>query len=174
MVNTPSPPDNPHPVAFETPAEPELPLTDSTWTPPPAHTPLIFPTFLMYPTHAQSDFITHFHQETSLDDQLAQMFPSLPTSAAQVPWAEWDTARQYYTSNLVVYVETRHRRLLKVGKELTLREVLAKGARPADVAAGQPKDGIVLKDGLLSFIVLPKGQEEKTWIDEFKKQRDAK
>jgi small subunit ribosomal protein S7e len=37
-----------------------------------------------------------------------------------------------------------------------------------------PKDGIVLKDGLLSFIVLPKGEEEKKWIEEFKRQRDGK
>lgn len=126
----------------------------------------------MYPTHAQSDFITHFNQETSLDDQLAQVFPATSTSQ-DVPWAEWDTKRQYYNSNLVVYAETRHRRLLKVGKELTLREVLAKAFRPAG-DGGVPKDGIVLKDGLLSFIVLPKGQEEKSWIEEFKRQRDSK
>ena len=72
----------------------------------------------------------------------------------------------------MVYVETRHRRLLKVGKDLTLREVLAKGFRaPGD---GQGKDGVVLKDGLLSFVVLPKGHEEKTWIEEFKRKRDGK
>ena len=125
----------------------------------------------MYPTHAQSDFITHFHQETSFDDQLAQMFPSSPSSG-QVPFPDWDTKREYYSSNLVVYVETRHRRLLKVGKDLTLREVLAKGFRaPVD---GVVKDGVVLKDGLLSFVVLPKGTEEKKFIDEFKRKRDEK
>lgn len=172
MVNTPSPPDNPHPAAFEPSADPEFPLTDTNWSPPSIETPLIFPTFLMYPTHAQSDFITNFNQETSLDDQLAQVFPSSSTSQ-DVPWAEWDTKRQYYNSNLVVYVETRHRRLLKVGKELTLREVMAKASRPAG-DGGVPKDGIVLKDGLLSFIVLPKGEEEKKWIEEFKRQRDGK
>lgn len=171
IVNTPSPPDNPHPAAFDPSAIEELPLSNTSWTVPPLDTPLIFPTFLMYPTHAQSDLITHFHQETSLDDQLAQMFPSSP-SAQQVPWAEWDTKREYYTSNLVAYVETRHRRLLKVGKELTLREVLAKAARPASETG--PKDGIVLKDGLLSFVVLPKGPQEKAWIEEFKRQRDEK
>lgn len=173
VVNTPSPPDNPHPAAFDLSAVPELPLSDTTWTPPSPETPLIFPTFLMYPTYAQSDFITHFHQETSLDDQLAQMFPVSSSSAsANVPWAGWDEKRQFYTSNLVVYVETRHRRLLKVGKELTLREVLAKAAKPASEGVG--KDGVVLKDGLLSFVVLPKGQEEQAWIAEFKKQRDGK
>ena len=72
----------------------------------------------------------------------------------------------------MVYVETRHRRLLKVGKDLTLREVLAKGFRaPVD---GVVKDGVVLKDGLLSFVVLPKGQEEKKFIDEFKRKMDEK
>jgi hypothetical protein len=125
----------------------------------------------MYPTHAQSDFITHFHQETSFDDQLAQMFPASPTSGG-VPLPEWDTKREYYTSNLAVYVETRHRRLLKVGKDLTLREVLAKGFKAA--ADGVGKDGVVMKDGLLSFVVLPKGQEEEAWIEEFKRQRDGK
>lgn len=99
------------------------------------------------------------------------MFPSSPSSG-EVPWAGWDTKREYYTSNLVVYVETRHRRLLKVGKDLTLREVLAKGFRAA--AGGVPKDGVVLKDGLLSFVVLPKGQEERKWIEDFKQKRDAK
>jgi hypothetical protein len=171
VVNTPSPPDNPHPAAFDPSELPTLPLSDTTWTPPAATTSVIFPTFLMYPTHAQSDFITHFHQETSFDDQLAQMFPSSPSSG-EVSWTQWDTKRQYYTSNLVVYVETRHRRLLKVGKDLTLREVLAKGFRAQ--ADGVPKDGVVLKDGLLSFVVLPKGEEEKKWIEDFKQKRDAK
>ena len=53
-----------------------------------------------------------------------------------------------------------------------MREVLAKAFRPAskDVV----KDGVVLKDGLLSFIVLPRGDEEKAWIEKFKKERDGK
>lgn len=56
---------------------------------------------------------------------------------------------------------------------MTLREVLAKGYRAAG-EAGVPKDGVVLKDGLLSFVVLPRGQEEKAWIEEFKRRRDGK
>lgn len=73
---------------------------------------------------------------------------------------------------MVVYVETKAKRLLKVGKELTLREVVRKACRePKD---GVPRDGMILKDGLLSFVVLPKGSAEKGWIDDFKRQRDGK
>ena len=87
-------------------------------------------------------------------------------------WAEWDTKQEYFTSNLAVYVETAQRRLLKVGKELTLREVVSKAARPAK--DGQEKDGIILRDGLLSFVVLVKGKEEQDWIKEYKRKRDMK
>lgn len=74
--------------------------------------------------------------------------------------------------NLVVYVETKERRLLKVGKELTLREVLGKARR--DAKGEVKKDGVVLRDGLLSFVVLVKGAQEKAWIEEFKRKRDEK
>jgi hypothetical protein len=186
VVNTPSPPDNPHPLSFDPEALPNDPPlyttpapdstdTTSSWTPPPLHTPIIFPCFLLYPTHAQSDLITHFQEETSLDQQLAVMFPpdsSGSSSTSGASWAPWDTKHEYYCSNLVVYVETRAKRLLKVGKELTLREVLRKAVRePKD---GLPRDGVTLKDGLLTFVVLPKGAAEKAWIDDFKRQRDGK
>jgi len=59
---------------------------------------------------------------------------------------------------------------LKVGKELTLREVLAKARREAK--DGEPIDGVVLRDGLLSFVVLVRGAQEKEWIGEFKRKRE--
>ncbi|ORY25815.1 hypothetical protein BCR39DRAFT_542841 [Naematelia encephala] len=165
-VKTGSPPDNPHPLHFDPEAlPPELPLYDPNstqkWVPPPASTPLVFPVFLLYPQHSQSDLITHFHEDTSFEDQLNDVFAESPA---------WDTVREYTPGNLVVYAETRARRLLKVGKELTLREVLAKAARKDD--EGKEKDGVVLRDGLLSFVVLVKGTKEKEWIDDFKSKRD--
>lgn len=36
---------------------------------------------------------------------------------------------------------------------------------------GESKDGVVLKDGLLGFVVLVKGAEERAWIEDFKKKR---
>ncbi|OXG74821.1 TPR repeat protein [Cryptococcus neoformans A2-102-5] len=170
VADTPSPPDNPHPLHFDEQSIPTI-NEEAGWTPPPPHTPIVFPVFLLYPTYGQSDFITHFHEDASLEDQLSAMFPISP-SAPQIPWAEWDEKREYYVPNLVVYVETKERRLLKVGKELTLKEVLGKARR--DAKGEVKKDGVVLRDGLLSFVVLVKGAQEKAWIEEFKRKRDEK
>ncbi|WWD16651.1 hypothetical protein CI109_101081 [Kwoniella shandongensis] len=178
VVDTPNPPDNPHPFKFDPEAIAALATAETEdqeagWQPPPSHTSIIFPVFLLYPTYGQSDFITHFHEDTSFQDQLDVIFPkSKSQSNPQIPFAEWDTKQEYYTSNLVVYVETAQRRLLKVGKELTLREVLAKAKKAA--VGDQKKDGVVLRDGLLSFVVLVKGTAEKAWIEDFKKKRDGK
>ncbi|KAK4685604.1 tetratricopeptide repeat protein 4, partial [Tremellales sp. Uapishka_1] len=174
IVNTNAPPDNPHPLSFDLstipPAPPLFSRTPTEkWYPPPLHHPLIFPVFLLYPQHNTSDLITHFHENTSFDDQLAVIFPaSASSSDGNPPWSDWDKRREYYTDNLSVYVETAQRRLLKVGKGITLREVLEKGQLGK---AGQ-KDGVVLRDGLMSFVVLVKGKEEKEWIEHFKKMRD--
>ena len=69
----------------------------------------------------------------------------------------------------MVYVETRDRRLLKIGKELTLKKAIKKAMKKQEE---KDTDGVILRDGLLSFVVLPKGEPERTWIDEFKRKRD--
>jgi hypothetical protein len=117
-----------------------------------------------------SDLITHFHEDTSFSDQLAAIFPTDSTPSPDGPsWADWDTKHDYYVQNLVVYAETQAKRLLKVGQGLTLREVVMKAYKaPRD---GESKDGVVLKDGLLGFVVLVKGAEERAWIEDFKKKR---
>ncbi|MDN8932257.1 hypothetical protein Q0Q56_14055, partial [Staphylococcus aureus] len=89
------------------------PSKAEAWVPPPANTPLIFPVFLLYPQHNTSDLITHFHEDTSFDDQLGAIFPQTPSSASP-PWSEWDEKHEYYVDNLAVYVETAQKRLLKV------------------------------------------------------------
>ncbi|KAL1409510.1 HSP70/90 co-chaperone [Vanrija albida] len=175
VVNTASPPDNPHPLDFDPAAVPDIPVYPPSkaegWVPAPASTPLVFPVFLLYPQHNMSDLITHFHEDTSFEDQLGAIFPAT-AGASSPPWSEWDQKHEYYVDNLAVYVETAQKRLLKVGKEITLREVLAKAQLPPK--DGKPRDGVVLRDGLLSFVVLVKGTEERQWIDNFKKARDGK
>jgi hypothetical protein len=156
VVNTPEPPDNPHPLDFDPAALSPAPLTPEgaeAWVAPTAATPLI----------------SHFHEDTSFDEQLAPIFPATPSSTSP-EWSPWDDKHEYYTNNLVVYVETAQRRLLKVGKEITLREVLAKGVKTTE----KGRDGVVLRDGLLSFVVLVKGREEREWIENFKRVRDGK
>ena len=99
------------------------------------------------------------------------MFPS-SSSSSELPFPEWDTKREYWRDNLVVYVETAQKRLLKVGRDLTLREVIRKAVKPSANSKG-PDDGVVLRDGLLSLVVLVKGDREKEWINHYKKSRDG-
>lgn len=174
VINTPEPPDNPHPLDFDPNGVEDVPLSPPSvaekWTPPnPETTPLIFPTFLLYPQHNMSDLITHFHELTSFDQQLGAIFPASPEDTS-VPWADWDTKHEYYVSNLAVYAETKGKRLLKCGKGIWLRDVIEKAKK---VEGGKLTDGIVLRDGLLSFVVLVRGKEEREWIENFKKVRDG-
>ena len=81
----------------------------------------------------------------------------------------WDINAEYSIDNIVVYAVTHRRRLLKVGKKMTLRDVLKASA----AKEGEPKDGLELKDGCLSFVVLVKGDVEKKWIEDFKKARGS-
>lgn len=124
-------------------------------------TSILFPVFLLYPQHAQSDFVKEFHEDTPFNAQLETMFPP------QAPPPQWDEKGEYVMGNLNVYAMTRGKRLLKVGKNHTLRTVFeASRAKP-----GQPKDGLELRDGCLSFVVLPKGDVEKKWIEDYKTAR---
>ncbi|KAL1758742.1 hypothetical protein FB107DRAFT_271706 [Schizophyllum commune] len=123
---------------------------------------LLFPVFFLYPQHAQSDFIKEFHEDTPFSAHLEAMFPP------QAPPPEWDKAGEYVTGNLNVYAMTRGKRLLKVGKNHTLRTVF----EAARAKEGQPRDGLELRDGCLSFVVLPKGEVEKKWIEDYKKARE--
>ena len=58
--------------------------------------------------------------------------------------------------------------MLKVGKKMTLRDVFKASA----AKAGEPQDGLEIKDGCLTFAVLPRGDEEQKWIEEYKRRRD--
>jgi hypothetical protein len=116
----------------------------------------------MYPQYGVSDMISEFSEDTTFGDHLDAMFgPDAPPPA-------FDTSRSLYrSSNLVVYTTTRRKRVLKCGRKTTLRELLAS----SKAKEGDPPDGMELKSGCLSFVVVPKGDHEKKWIDEFKQSR---
>ncbi len=122
---------------------------------------LIFPVFFLYPQHATSDIISEFHEDTTFVAHLEIMFPP------QAPPPEWDEKGEYMTSNLVVYAATHRKRLLKVGKKKTLRDIF----EASKEKGGQPRDGLELKDNCLSFVVMPKGDVETKWIEEYKRTR---
>lgn len=127
----------------------------------PTGTTLILPVFFLYPQHATSDIISDFIEDTTFAAHIEAMFPP------QSPPPEWDKNGEYLSGNLVVYAPTYRKRLLKVGKKMTLRDV----CKAAKAVQGQPTDGLELKDGCLSFVVMPKGEVEKKWIEEYKKTR---
>ncbi|KAN0097752.1 hypothetical protein V8E55_002198 [Tylopilus felleus] len=141
---------------LDTPYSPHFDSDDRT------RSTLIFPVFFLYPQYAQSDVIAHFVEDTTFYAHISQMFPP------QAPAPNWDERREYTASNLVVYATTHRKRLLKVGKKMTLRDV----CRAAKEKEGEPADGLEIKDGYLTFVVLPKGGEEQKWVDEFKRARD--
>jgi small subunit ribosomal protein S7e len=121
---------------------------------------MIFPVFFLYPQHATSDTISDFHEDTRFHEHLALMFPP----QGGIP--PWDSAGEYRTDNLVVYAITRRKRLLKVGKKMTLADVFLASAGKDGIS-----DGLELKQGYLSFVIVPKGEQEARWIEEVKSSR---
>ncbi|TFK29260.1 40S ribosomal protein S7 [Coprinopsis marcescibilis] len=122
---------------------------------------LIFPVFFLYPQYATSDIIPEFVEDTTYAAHLEQMFP--PVGSAP----EWDVKKEYTAKNLNVYAITQQKRLLKVGRKMSMRDVF-KNAKPKP---GEPSDGLEIKDGCLTFVVVPKGDAEQDWIRKFKASR---
>lgn len=124
---------------------------------------MVFPTFFLYPQYAISDIISDFVEDTTFSAHISTMFP--PDAARP----EWDKDGQYVDGRLVIYAMTHRRRLLKVGKKMTLRDVF----RASRAKEGEPPDGLELKENCLTFVVLPKGVIEEGWIDDFKNMRTS-
>lgn len=176
IKTSPRPPSNPSEPHFDEQSLPEdskpsYPLNKNDWTPPDiVRAPMIFPVMFLYPQHAQSDFISDFHEDTTIGDHVDAMFPE---SGPPLPW---DAQRQYRASNLNAYASTHRMRLLKLGRRLSLREVCDQGAKEEKDSQGKvARDGVVLQDGILSLILLPKGSKaEKDWVEQFKSKRELK
>lgn len=123
---------------------------------------VIFPVFFLYPQYATSDLISEYAEDTAFSAHLSAMFPP------HTNHPDWDKSKEYIASNLVVFAITQRKRLLKVGKRMTLRDVCAKAGTDAE----GNRDGLEMRDGCLSFSVLLKGDVETGWIEEFKRGRD--
>lgn len=124
---------------------------------------MIFPVLFMYPQYATTDLISHFQENTPFSAHISAMFPP------QAPAPEWDKKNEYVDGNIVVFGWTRRRRLLKIGKKMTLRDVL----NAAKAKEGEPRDGFEMTDGTLTFAVLSKGIEEQKWVEDFKATRES-
>jgi hypothetical protein len=149
LVSIPSPSGSEHPY------EPHFDPQD------PAHETVVFPVFFLYPQYGTSDVISDFVEDTPFGTHLSLMFPNSTATP------EWDQKDEYVDNQLVIYAITHRQRLLKVGKRLTLRDVF----KASKAKEGEPRDGLEIKDGCLSFIVLPKGGAEQKWVADFKEKR---
>lgn len=174
VETSPNPPENPDPAHFDPESLPALSSTslpllgEKKWVPPDSiRIPVIFPVLFLYPVHFQSDLISHFHEDTTIASHLELMFPAESRGSLL-----WDTKGEYVNSNLNVYATTKRKRLLKLGKKITLREILDKGAMDGDKVKNIKRDGVVMMDGFISLVILPKGEGESKWIAQFKAERD--
>ncbi|KAG7096674.1 hypothetical protein E1B28_004088 [Marasmius oreades] len=129
----------------------------------PTYKSLIIPVHLEYPEHGTYDVIPEFVEHTPFSAHLEVMFPPKGQSPT------WDRRGTYVEGSLVVYAITKRKRLLKVGKNMTLRDI-CNAAMPKDGAV----DGLELNDGHLTFAILVKGDFEKQWIEDFKRLRATK
>lgn len=111
---------------------------------------LLWPVLFLYPEYKETDLIADFHEDQCIGDHIEAMF------GPEVPSAVWDLENKYCSSDLVVYFLSSNGdvgaraatenppKLYKVGREMTLREVLA-------------HPDFVVFDGLPTFSVVVKG-----------------
>lgn len=132
---------------------------------------IIFPVFFLYPQHNTSDFISNFVEHSTFGDHLAVIFPA----DGQPP--NWDAQkREYGAKKVAVYAVTRMGRLLKVGPKLTLADVFLRTGImvPSPEQDGKEvQDGLEIRDGCLSFVVVPKGEVEQAYIEDFKAKKQT-
>ena len=118
----------------------------------------------LYPQHNTSDLVSEYQEDTPVGMHLDVMFP--PEARGSLPW---DPKGEYVSSNLSVIAKNHKGRLLRVGHKLSLRALLDQGAKDSETGDPQDRDGIVLRDGIIDLVVLPKGSAaEATWIAENK------
>ncbi|KAH9991648.1 40S ribosomal protein S7 [Russula compacta] len=149
LINVPNPEGNQNPYA------PKFDPEDATGT------TLIMPVFFLYPEHGTSDAVPQFVEDSTIGAHLAVMFPS------DAPPQPWDVEGKYVDNgSLVVYATTRQKRLLKVGRKMTLLDLYRAASNGGVVGPDGKGDGLEMMDWCLSLVVVPKGEVERKWTEE--------
>lgn len=107
---------------------------------------LEFPVMFLYPMHNQSDFVKAFAEKDAINHHLSYILP-LP----------WDRSGQYTLDSVECYMDTNTGGLMKVGKKISLLEVLS-------------NEKIEVIDGLVRLHVVPRTLAP-AWIDEIKRKK---
>ncbi|EJU00889.1 TPR-like protein [Dacryopinax primogenitus] len=170
-VTTQSPPPQEAYPSFD-PSSLSSPSSSSeSFTPPLATTSLLIPVLLLYPLQAQTDFLTGFPESATFAEQITPVLEPTPP---------WDTQGEYTPGSVSLYVVTMRGRVLKLGLGRRLVDVWpaaagsAKGAKAGEAQA-EGGDGILLRDGWVEVYVLPRGEQERKWVEDTKaKQKEGK
>lgn len=109
---------------------------------------LYFPTMLLYPLAGQSDLIRAFAEDEAVATQLAVVLERPPD------WDEEGEAEYSPHAKVDVFVETKTAGLIKVGKKAALASVLG-------------NEKVVVNDGLVKLLVVPK-KKVPTFLEEWK------
>ena len=107
---------------------------------------LEFPTMMLYPMHNQSDFIKAFSEQDAILGHLDYLLP-LP----------WDDKKEYTEKSVSCYMDTTTGGIIKLGKKVPLREILA-------------QDKVEVVDGLVRIYVVPQSLAP-TWIEQLKSKK---
>ena len=107
---------------------------------------LEFPTMFLYPMHNQSDFVKAFAEKDAIAQHLSYILP-LP----------WDEKGEYVVSTVECYMDTVSGGLMKLGKKMSLLEILA-------------NEKVEVLDGLVRVYVVPKDLSGK-WLEEIRRKR---
>ena len=107
---------------------------------------LEFPVMLLYPKQSEMDLIKAWAEKDAITHHLSYILPP-----------PWDSKNEYKLSGVDCYMDTSSGGLMKVGKKLSLREVLSNG-----------KTEVV--DGIVRIYVVPVSYAAQ-WIDEVKRQK---
>jgi hypothetical protein len=112
---------------------------------------LLFPVLLVYHLHLQTDLIAGMPESGSVAEQLGEVLGSP---------LDWDREGEYTLNTVQCYMETRKGGLIKVGKNLSLLEVLSGGK-------------VEVIDNLVRIIVVPKTRNTE-FVESWKRKMTIK
>ncbi|KAG9090770.1 hypothetical protein FRC06_000888 [Ceratobasidium sp. 370] len=149
-----------------------LPHLDPPLPTDPATAELICRVALVYPQHGQTDLIIRFSTHDTLGAHLDSILPDPSSPDGQLEFPPWDTKREYSSRAVNVYVRTRQGRVLKLGRNKTLAEICA-NVRKTGKERGI-EDGLVVGQGVIAFVVVPRGSDaEERYIRSVKEEKAA-
>jgi tetratricopeptide (TPR) repeat protein len=106
---------------------------------------LAFPIIFLYPLTFESDFVQQCAERETFGDEIDMILSNSPP---------WDTKGQYKPALVDLFIETKTGSVLKLGRKVTLGNVLATGK-------------VEIWDSVIQIYIVPK-TESAAWVEDFK------